>query len=263
MRLVLLPVVFFGLFAVSLPLPGQEPPNAVDVSAAEKVKPALPDIPDRTFNLVDFGGVGDDKTFNTEAFAKAIAAIEKAGGGKLVVPKGVFRTAPFELCSKLDLHLDDGAVIKAPETFEELGLPNPSTFKTQAEANAAFHVPKPLISGSKLHDVAITGPGTIDGSGRHWWEWSERAARAEPGRIIYSRPNLVVIDGCDRLLVADVTFTNSSKFHLVPKRGERSYHRAGKSPRPANAPNTDAIDPAPGPISGFTTATSTRATTTS
>jgi len=109
---------------------------AVDVSAAERVKPALPVIPDRAFNLADFGGIGDGRTMNTDAFKRAIAAVEKVGGGRLVVPKGVFRTAPFALCSRLDLHLDAGAVIKAPETFEELGLPHPSTFKTQAEANA-------------------------------------------------------------------------------------------------------------------------------
>ena len=62
----------------------------------------------------------------------------RAGGGKLVVPRGVFVTAPFALCSSLDLHLEAGAVIKAPETFEALGLPHPSTFKTQAEANAVL-----------------------------------------------------------------------------------------------------------------------------
>ncbi|MGA2063011.1 MAG: glycosyl hydrolase family 28 protein, partial [Thermoguttaceae bacterium] len=242
----LLPIMIFGLFAVSFPLPGQERPFAVDVSAAENVKPALPDIPDRMFNLADFGAVGDGKTLNTEAFAKAVAAVKEAGGGKLVVTKGVFLTAPFAICSKLDLHLDAGAVIKAPETFEELGLPNPSTFKTQAEANAAYRVPKPLISGNNLHDVALTGPGTIDGSGQHWWEWSERAARTQPGRIIYGRPNLVVINGCDRLLVADITLTNSSKFHLVPKRVSDLTIERVKVRAPFNAPNTDAIDPGPG-----------------
>jgi polygalacturonase len=238
--------MIFGLFAVSFPLPGQERPFAVDVSAAENVKPALPDIPDRMFNLADFGAVGDGKTLNTEAFAKAVAAVKEAGGGKLVVTKGVFLTAPFAICSKLDLNLDAGAVIKAPETFEELGLPNPSTFKTQAEANAAYRVPKPLISGNNLHDVALTGPGTIDGSGQHWWEWSERAARTQPGRIIYGRPNLVVINGCDRLLVADITLTNSSKFHLVPKRVSDLTIERVKVRAPFNAPNTDAIDPGPG-----------------
>jgi polygalacturonase len=238
--------MILGFFAVSLPLPGQEPPRAVDVSAAENVKPALPDIPDHTFNLADFGAVGDGKTLNTKAFAKAVAAVNEAGGGKLVVPKGVFLTGPFTLCSKLDLHLDAGAVIKAPETFDELGLPDPSTFKTQAEANAKYRVPKPLISGSKLHDVALTGPGTIDGSGQHWWEWSEHAARTQPGRIVYSRPNLVAINGCDRLLVSDITLTNSSKFHLVPKRVNDLTIERVKIRAPSNAPNTDAIDPGPG-----------------
>ena len=249
MRLVLLPVVFFGLLVVSLPLPAQGQPHSVGVSA-ENVKPALPDIPNRLLNLVDFGGVGDGKTLNTEAFTKAVAAIERASGGKLVVPKGVFRTAPFVLCSKLDLHLDLGAVIKAPETFEELGIPPPSSFKTQAEFNAVYHVPNPLISGHKLHDVALTGPGTIDGSGQHWWEWSERAARnlarTEPGRIVVRRPHLVVIDGCDRLLVADITLTNSSMFHLVPRRVNDLAIERVKVRAPANAPNTDAIDPGPG-----------------
>jgi polygalacturonase len=223
-------------------------PLEVDVSAAERVKPALPVIPNRTFTLTDFGAVGDGQTLNTDAFKNAIAAVEKAGGGKLVVPRGVFRTAPFKLCSSLDLHLDDGAVIQAPDTFEALGLPNPATFKTQAEANAAYRVPNPLITGSKLHDLALTGTGTIDGSGQHWWEWSERAERAQKGRIVYRRPHLVVIDGCVRLLVADLTLTNSSMFHLVPKNiTDLTIERVKvRAPWDGSAPNTDAIDPGPG-----------------
>ena len=230
------------------------PPVAnVDVSAAERVKPALPKIPDRTFNLADFGAVGDGETMNTGAFVKAIAAVEQAGGGKLVVPKGVFVTAPFKLCSSLDLHLDAGAVIKAPETFEALGLPHPSTFKTQAEASAVYQVPDPLITGSRLHDLALTGPGTIDGSGQHWWNWSERAMRnaaanGQPGRVVYRRPHLVVINGCDRLHVADITLTNSSMFHLVPRNiNDLTIERVKvRAPWNGSAPNTDAIDPGPG-----------------
>ena len=220
----------------------------VDVSAAERVKPALPVIPERTFTLTDFGAVGDGKTMNTDAFKKSIAAVEKAGGGKLVIPRGVFITAPFVLCSSLDLHLDAGAVIKAPETFEALGLPHPSTFKTQAEASAVYRVPSPLITGSKLHDVALTGPGTVDGSGQHWWEWSERAERAHRGRIVYRRPHLIVIDRCERLHVADITLTNSSMFHFVPKNiTDLTVERVKiRAPWDGSAPNTDAIDPGPG-----------------
>jgi len=225
---------------------------SVDLSALENLRPARPVIPDRTFTLTDFGAVGDGKTMNTEAFKQAVAAVEKAGGGRLVVPKGVFVTAPFKLCSSLDLHLAEGAVIKAPETFAALGLPDPASFKTQAEANAVYKVPDPLITGSKLHDVALTGPGTIDGSGQHWWEWSERAARnvakTSPGRIVYRRPHLVVIDRCERLLVADLTLTNSSMFHLVPKNiTDLTIERVKvRAPWDGSGPNTDAIDPGPG-----------------
>ena len=218
--------------------------------SVERLTPALPRIPSRTFRLADFGAVGDGKTLNTEAFSKAVAAVEKAGGGRLVVPKGVFRTRPFTLCSNLDLHLEAGAVIQAPDTFEALGLPDPRTLKSQAEVAATVKVPDPLISGRNLHDVALTGPGTIDGSGRHWWEWSERAARevagTQPGRIVYPRPNLVVINGCERLHVADLTLTNSSKFHLVPSNITDLTIERVKVRAPFDAPNTDAIDPGPG-----------------
>lgn len=220
----------------------------VDVSAVEHMRPAWPVIPERTFNLADFGAIGDGRTLNTAAFTHAIAAVKKAGGGRLLVPPGVFVTGPFNLCSKLDLHLAPGAVIQAPATFGAFGLPEPSTLRSQAEASA-LPTPKPLINGSDLHDVAITGPGTIDGSGAMWWAWSERAARkvakTAPGRIVYRRANLVAINGCERLRVADITLRNSPKFHLVPKNIADLTIERVKVRAPFDAPNTDAIDPGP------------------
>jgi len=217
----------------------------VDVSALEHLRPALPVIPDRTFRFSDFGAAGDGRTLNTAAFARAIAAVSKAGGGHLIIPKGVYITGPFVLCSSLDLHLEAGAVIKAPLTFGELGLPDPSTLHSQAEASAV-QTPDPLITGSQLHDVSLTGTGTIDGSGAHWWAWSERASRAQPGRLIFARPLLIEIQGCDRLLVSDLTLTNSSRFHLVPRGVNDLTIERIKVRAPFNAPNTDAIDPGPG-----------------
>jgi polygalacturonase len=219
----------------------------VDVSAVENIRPALPKIPGRTFLLMDFGAVGDGKTLNTDAFKKAIAAVEKAGGGKLVVPKGVFRTLPITLCSSLNLHLEEGAMIQAPATFSDYGLPEPSTLRSQEEVSARFKTPSPLINGSDLHDVAITGPGKIDGNGALWWAWSERAARkvkeTEPNRIVYRRAHLIVISNCQRFLVADVTLQNSSMFHLVPRGVTDLTIERVKVRAPFDAPNTDAMDP--------------------
>lgn len=230
------------------PLVASGPQQAVDVSAVETLKPALPSIPERTFSVSDFGAVADGKTMNTAAFAKAIVAIEKAGGGRLVVPAGIYVTAPFKLCSNLDLHLEKDAVIRAPETFAADGLPEPTTLRSRDEVSAKIKAPEPLISGKDLHDVAITGSGTIDGSGAHWWAWSERAARqrSEPDRIVYPRPNLVVLDGCQRVRVADVTLRNSPKFHLVPRDVVDLTIERVKVRAPFDAPNTDAIDIGPG-----------------
>lgn len=219
--------------------------RAADTVLDDHFQPALPSIPERTFVLTDFGAVGDGKTLNTAAFERAIAAVNAAGGGHLVVPKGVFRTLSFALCSSLDLHLDEGAVIQAPDTFEGYGLPDPSTFHSQQEVNDTVKTPRPLITGEHLHDVALTGTGTIDGSGAIWWAWAERPARAHPGRLVYHRFHLIVINGCERLHVADVTLTNSPMFHFVPRDITDLTVERVKVKAPFNAPNTDAIDPGP------------------
>ena len=219
---------------------------AADVEFPADFQPALPVIPARTFLLTDFGAVGDGHTLNTAAFAKAIAAVDQAGGGKLIVPSGVFRTLAFSLCSRLELHLAEGAVIQAPDNFAGYGLPDPATLHSQDEVKTKVPALEPLISGHHLHDLAITGPGVIDGNGALWWAWSERAARAAaPGRLVYKRAHLVVINGCARLHVADITLRNSPMFHLVPKDITDLTIERVKVRAPFDAPNTDAIDPGP------------------
>ncbi len=93
----------------------------------------------------------------------------------------------------------------------------------------------------------------IDGSGEHWWLWSERASRnalkdGKPARITFRRPHLIVIDTCLRLREADVTLTNSSMFHFVPRSiDDITVERVMvRSPWDGSAPNTDDIDPGPG-----------------
>src|SRR5262249_207835 len=99
------------------------------------------------------------------------------------------------------------------------------------------------ISGHDLHDVAITGSGIVDGAGAMWWAWSERASRAQPGRLVYPRPKMVVIEGCQRLHISGVTLRNSPMFHLVPRKVSDLVIEDVKIRAPLNAPNTDAIDP--------------------
>ena len=71
----------------------------------------VPVFPANEVNLKDFGAKGDGSSLCTDAFAKAIDALEKQGGGKLVVPQGVWYTGPITLKSNINLHLEKGAII--------------------------------------------------------------------------------------------------------------------------------------------------------
>lgn len=44
-----------------------------------------------TFNIRDYGAVADDKTDNSAAFSKCMDAIIATGGGKMLLPEGVYR----------------------------------------------------------------------------------------------------------------------------------------------------------------------------
>ena len=70
-----------------------------------------PVFPDNEVNLKDFGAVGDGMHLCTEAFAKAIDALDKKGGGKLTVPAGVWFTGPIVLKSNINLHIEKGAIV--------------------------------------------------------------------------------------------------------------------------------------------------------
>jgi polygalacturonase len=210
--------------------------------AADDIVAAPPVIPSTVFNLKDFGGVGDGATFNTQAFTKAVAAIKAAGGGQLVVPAGVYVTLPFNMTSHMDLHLEAGAIIKAPETFKEWGLPEPANAMQEDIDDAAGDL-HPLIGGNHLTDIAITGSGTIDGSGAIWWIWSDKAARRYPaGRLIYPRPRLVEFRDCQRLHFDGVTLSNSPMFHLHALQCDDMTIENVRVYSPSDSPNTDALN---------------------
>lgn len=218
-------------------------------AAQNEVIAALPVIPDAKFNLLDYGAKGDGKTLNTEAFKTAVAAIVKAGGGHLIVPPGIFKTLPFALASHMDLHLEAGAIIKAPDTFEEYGIPDPNLPRSAMppatnQAGSGRTRVLPLIScPAGTTDLAITGSGTIDGSGAMFWMWSNRAARQyPPGRTVVPRPILIALNGVTRLHVDGVTLTNSPAFHLAPH-GQDILIENVRIVAPSDSPNTDAIDP--------------------
>ena len=119
-----------------------------------------PTFPDKTFRLPDFGAIGDGRTLNTTAFAKALQACSAAGGGRVIVPAGKWLTGPIEFLNHVDLHLEEGAQILFTKDHTQYPL-------LQSHRGAGVSVASPVY-GHDLEDIAITGEGLLDGAGETW-----------------------------------------------------------------------------------------------
>ena len=122
----------------------------------------LPRFPGRSVRVTEFGATGDGRARCTEAFARAIEQCAKAGGGKVIVPPGIWLTGPIQLKSNINLHLERGAVILFSPRFEDYPL-----IETTWESSPHVRCVSPL-SGKGLENIAVTGDGVIDGSGDAW-----------------------------------------------------------------------------------------------
>jgi polygalacturonase len=182
----------------------------------------LPTIPHATFNVTNYGAVGDGKTMNTSAIQKTIDTAS-AGGGTVLIPAGKFLTGPFTLASSINLHLVKNATILISDD-----LANYPSAKGRYQDS---------ITASGAHDLEISGEGTIDGQGNAWWT----AFRAD--KSMTHRPYMIKLSNCTRVRVHGVTLGNSPMFHLVPQNCTDVTIQGITIQAPANAPNTDGIDP--------------------
>lgn len=121
-------------------------------------------------NIRDFGAVGDGIAVDSPAINAAIVAAADAGGGIVVFPAGIFLSFSIRLRSHIRLHLDEGATLLAAspaEGFGEYDQPEPNHWgdELQYQDFGHSHWQNSLIWGDRLTEVAITGPGRIDGRG--------------------------------------------------------------------------------------------------
>ena len=222
-------------------------------------------IPDNEVRITDFGGVGDGQTLNTEAFRKAISALVKKGGGRVVVPQGVWLTGPIAFKDNIELRIEKNAIV--------MFSPDKSLY-IDKDGNSSRV--EPCIKASKRKNIAITGEGIIDGNGAQWrpvkrskvsdveWKRFKEMGGVERnnGQLWYPwdmkdgspnlgdtpeaqekrRNDLVRFTDCENILFEGVTFQNSPRFHVHPL-NSRNIIIDGITVRcPWNAQNGDAID---------------------
>ncbi|MNO29852.1 Polygalacturonase [compost metagenome] len=124
--------------------------------------PELPQIPERIYTITDYGADGGGLALCTSAIQAALDACAAAGGGKVVIPPGIWRTGPLTLHSRINLYAEKGALV--------LFDPDPLLYPllhSHYEGTAGWRCQAPL-DGEGLSDVAVTGEGIFDGSGEGW-----------------------------------------------------------------------------------------------
>ncbi len=180
------------------------------------------------FNIKDYGAVSDGKTINTLAFTAAINACNKAGGGTIYVPSGVFLSGPLHFKSNTTLYLDAGAKIKFVHNKET--HPVIHTMFQGVEADLY----SPLIFAEDAENVTITGRGVLDGQGEYWWKQLSQD---------YARPRFICFVRCNNVLIEGVKIINSPCWTVNPILCENVTIDKVTIQNPANSPNTDGIDP--------------------
>ncbi len=204
-----------------------------------------PTFPDRDFPVTDYGAKGDGRTDSSTAFRRAIEACHASGGGRVVVPEGIFLTGPIHLKSRVNLHVSAGATIRfSTDPADYL----PQVF-TRWEGMECYNY-SPLIYAFEQEDIAITGAGTLDGQATEgkWWDWKgpwggdtttgwreglpdQRPARARLMQLVEAgtpvservfgegdrlRPNFIQPYRCRNILIEGVKIINAPMWIIHP-----------------------------------------------
>ncbi len=234
------------------PAAGQDGGSHSEQPGFEVVRPSFPD---RDYAITAFGAVNDGLSLNTAAINRAIEACSLEGGGRVIIPAGVWVTGPIRLLDNVNLHVSEGALVLFSDDFDQYPFV-PSYFEGRKVYRAM-----PLLFGDSVSNVAITGKGAFDGSGGAWrpvkkmkttegqWAdlvrsggvvdeageiwWPNRYAfevSEDPERFMYTigerpdrdlykaffRPPLLQLISCDRVLLEGPLFQNSPGWCIHP-----------------------------------------------
>ncbi|MBS1157019.1 MAG: glycosyl hydrolase family 88 [Proteobacteria bacterium] len=217
-----------------------------------------PTFPARDFPITQFGAIGNGSADATEAIRKAIEACHAAGGGRVVVPAGVFATGAIHLKSNVNLHVSEGATLK----FSPDPAQYPLVF-TRWEGVECMNY-SPLIYAFEQENVAVTGKGLLDGSASNdtWWAWNikpnpkqnpdrnkliEMGEKGVPvaervfGQGHLLRPNFIQPNRCRNVLIEGVSIINSPMWEIHPVLCTNVTVRGVRIK--AHGPNNDGCDP--------------------
>jgi polygalacturonase len=188
--------------------------------------------------ITDLGAIPDGKTLNTVAIQKTIDQVSAAGGGTVVVPKGVFLSGAVFLKPGVNLHLDAGGVLKGSTNVADY----PARM-TRIEGHFTTWLPA-LLNADAVDHLRIDGDGTLDGSGQPFWTAYRTRSRADrrTTNLDVPRPRLVFISNCADVQISRLHLANSGFWNLHIYKCHDVTVENLNIRAPQGAPSTDGMD---------------------
>ena len=215
--------------------------------------PVAPVFPKRVFDIRKFGAVAGGKSLCSQAIATAVDKCTMAGGGRVLIPDGIWLTGSIYLESNVELHLSDGAELRFSQNFDDY---LPPVFMQRGGVRCYGYCPFIYANGSE--NIAITGKGTLNGQGEVWWPWKDRqpgmtalfraGAKGTPvkERVYASeadgvRPPFIQPINCRNVLIEGVRLIKGPSWNIHPVCCEELIVRGVEID--THGPNNDGIDP--------------------
>ena len=159
-----------------------------------------------TYNVKDFGAVGDGIHIDSEAINQAIQTAAAQGGGTVHIPAGEYACYSIRLASHIHLHLEQGATIVGAFPTETQGYDSPEPNEHTAYQDFGHsHWKNSLLWGIGLEDITISGPGTIYGKG----------LTREESRLDGVGNKAISLKDCKNVTIKDLNMLHCGHFALL------------------------------------------------
>jgi len=132
----------------------------------------------KTYNIADYGGIGDGKAICTKALQSALDACNKNGGGEVAIPAGIFIIGTVHLKSNVNLHLQAGAILRGSADLND--------YEDFYAGPPYSHIHKGMLFTEDAENITIDGEGQIDGNGDTFFDLT-MAKKLSPNDTKYTR----------------------------------------------------------------------------
>lgn len=126
-------------------------------------------FPDKEFPITEYGAKEGGDFDNTQSIAAAIDACHKAGGGRVIIPKGIWLTGPIHFKNNVNLFLEENAELHFTDNPEAY-LPS---VMTSWEGLECYNY-SPLLYAFECENIGISGTGMLHPQMNKWKVWFKR-----------------------------------------------------------------------------------------